>query len=335
MSATQRRDATLAELPPPVRTRVEQLEKLQEDVDGMVKEFEEKLAALREEYEKKKAPLFKQRCDVVKEGVPNFWLQALQNNMITSEEVQKDDVPVLAHLMDIKYSTKLNEGKKGFQLAFVFSPNEYFEDEILTKTYLMDPEDDDECLTKAIGTDIKWKPGKNVTVRTVQKKQKKKGKVRTVKVEEPTESFFQFFDPPEVPEEEDEMEEEEVDQLHESLESDYELGCVIKDKIIPRAVAWFTGMAIDPEDDYDDEDDDYDDEDEDDEDDDDDDDDDDDEEEDEEDEEDEDDAPPAKGKGKGGGRGKGGRGAGGGGGRGGGGRGGGEPQEGDPECKQQ
>ena len=58
-----------------------------------------------------------------------------------------------------------------------------------------------------------------------------------------------------------------MDQLHDSLEADYELGCVIKDKIIPRAVAWFTGAAVDPEDEYDD---------------------------------DDDEPPPAKGKGKGG-----------------------------------
>ena len=50
---------------------------------------------------------------------------------------------------------QLSDSKKGFQLAFVFSANEYFEDEVLTKTYLMDPDDEDECLTKAIGTDIK------------------------------------------------------------------------------------------------------------------------------------------------------------------------------------
>ena len=47
--------------------------------------------------------------------------------------------------------------------------------------------------------------------------------VRTLKVEEPTDSFFNFFDPPNVPEEEDEMDEEEVDQLHETLETDYEV----------------------------------------------------------------------------------------------------------------
>ena len=46
-----------------------------------------------------------------------------------------------------------------------------------THSYLMDPEDEDDCLTKAIGTDIKWKAGKNLTVHMVEKKQKKKGKV--------------------------------------------------------------------------------------------------------------------------------------------------------------
>merc|ERR1712166_1077185 len=62
--------------------------------------------------------------------------------------------------------------------------------------------------------------------------------------EEPTDSFFQFFDPPEPPE-------EDMEQLQEELEHDYEIGCLIKDKVVPRAVSWFTGAAIDPEEDFD------------------------------------------------------------------------------------
>jgi hypothetical protein len=64
-------------------------------------------------------------------------------------------------------------------IRYVFAPNAYFEDTTLTKTYLMDPDDDDDCLTKAVGTEIQWKPDKNITVKKVQKKQKKGGKVRT------------------------------------------------------------------------------------------------------------------------------------------------------------
>lgn len=113
------------------------------------------------------------------------------------------------------------------------------------QTYLLDPDDEDECLQKSVGHQIQWKPGKNVTVRLVEKKQKKKvsrtvppprpscdlrpllnrhhrsqGKVRTIKVEEQTDSFFNFFDPPDVPEAEDEMEEDEMEQLQEQLEND-------------------------------------------------------------------------------------------------------------------
>jgi nucleosome assembly protein 1-like 1 len=88
---------------------------------------------------------------------------------------------VLAYLLDVKTSTQLSGGKQGFQLAFVFAENPYFSDRLLTKTYLMDPEDEDECLERAAGCQINWKEGMNVTVKLVQKKQKKKGKTRTAR----------------------------------------------------------------------------------------------------------------------------------------------------------
>jgi len=292
MSASQRRDQTICELPLAVRERVERLEQLQELTDNLQKEFEQKLKALRQEYEGKFAPQYRERSIVVKgeagaeePGVPGFWLQAFQNNVMLAEEIQKHDEPVLAYLLDVKTSTQLSGGKKGFQLAFVFDDNPYFDDHLLTKTYLMDPEDEDECLERAAGCTINWKEGMDVTVKTVQKKQKKKGKTRTVKVEEPTDSFFQFFDPPGPPEEE--MEEEDLEQLQEELEHDYEIGCLIKDKLVPRAVAWFTGMAIDPDEDYDEDDEDDEDDEEDD---------DDDEEEDDEEEDDEDEVDTSKSK---------------------------------------
>jgi len=202
LSAAQRRDQTIAELPSAVRERVEKLEKLQESTDSLQKEFEQKLKALRQEYEGKYAPLYRERSIVVKGetgaaeiGVPGFWMQAFQNNVMLAEEIHKHDEPVLAYLLDVKTSTQLSGGKQGFQLAFVFADNPYFCNQLLTKTYLMDPEDEDECLERAAGCTIIWKEGMNVTVKMVQKKQKKKGKTRTVKVEEPADSFFSVLRP--------------------------------------------------------------------------------------------------------------------------------------------
>lgn len=58
----------------------------------------------------------------------------------------------------------------------------------------------------------------------------------------PTESFFNFFDPPKAPGvDEDEAE---SDDVEERLELDYQLGEDIKEKLIPRAIDWFTGEAL-------------------------------------------------------------------------------------------
>ena len=35
--------------------------------------------------------------------------------------------------------------------------------------------------------------------------------------------------------------------MQDALNEDYEIGCIIKDKIIPHAVSWFTGEAIEDE----------------------------------------------------------------------------------------
>lgn len=86
----------------------------------------------------------------------------------------------------------------------------------------------------------------------------------------PTESFFNFFSPPKPPADEDDA----TSDIEERLELDYQLGEDIKEKLIPRAIDWFTGEALqfeelgeemedDEEFDFDDEDDEDDDDDED------------------------------------------------------------------------
>ena len=89
---------------------------------------------------------------------------------------------------------------------------------------------------------------------------------RVVKKTVPTESFFNFFDPPKAPEADDE---DAASDVEERLELDYQLGEDIKEKLIPRAIDWFTGEALQfeeveddlPEGDFEDEDDEDDDED--------------------------------------------------------------------------
>lgn len=57
----------------------------------------------------------------------------------------------------------------------------------------------------------------------------------------PTESFFNFFSPPQPPTDDDDTV---ATDIEERLELDYQLGEDIKEKLIPRAIDWFTGEAL-------------------------------------------------------------------------------------------
>ncbi|KAL3901428.1 MAG: hypothetical protein SGCHY_000616 [Lobulomycetales sp.] len=181
-------------------------------------------------------------------GIPEFWLTALKNTRYFQEEITDEDEPALRHLQDISLEY-LEEGL-GFKLLFKFSENEYFSDQVLTKTYQLNKPDEPGMsfmFDKAVGTEIQWKEGKNLTSKVEIKKQRHKSgqKTRTVKRTVPCESFFNFFSPQEYPEDDDSQEVDE--NLMESIEADYEAGEFIKEKLIPNSVGWFTGEALEYE----------------------------------------------------------------------------------------
>jgi len=181
-------------------------------------------------------------------GIPSFWLTIFKNVDMLSEMVQEHDEPILTCLQDIK----VNVTDNGFVLEFLFDANDYFTNTSLTKTYEMryepDPEDPFQYegpeIIKCSGCKIDWKKDKNVTVKQVKKKQKHKGKgqTRVVTKQVQADSFFNFFNPPTVPEGSESEVDEETEAL---LGADFEIGHFIRERIVPRAVLFFTGEAID------------------------------------------------------------------------------------------
>jgi len=195
-------------------------------------------------------------------GIPNFWLTIFQNVNLLSEMVQPSDEPILSHLQDIKVDC--SENPMSFTLSFHFTTNPHFTNTVLTKEYFMkcEPEEDDPFnfegpeIFKCKGCTINWNKGMNVTLKTVKKKQKHKsrGVVRTVTKTVQNDSFFNFFAPPELPE--NAKGEDIDDELRQLLTTDFEIGHYIRERIIPRAVLFYTGEAIeDEDDDYEDDDD--------------------------------------------------------------------------------
>ncbi|RHZ43477.1 hypothetical protein Glove_1096g1 [Diversispora epigaea] len=181
-------------------------------------------------------------------GIPEFWLTAMKNLGTIAEIITDRDEDALKHLIDIRMSYL---EKPGFRLEFEFEENRFFTNKILTKTYYYQDEPGyggDFVYDHAEGTDINWKEGEDLTVTVETKKQKHKGsnKTRVVKTTVPTDSFFQFFNPPAEPEDDND---DDDDNLDERLEMDYQIGEDIKEKLIPRAIDWYTGKALKYEDD--------------------------------------------------------------------------------------
>lgn len=194
-------------------------------------------------------------------GIPEFWLSAMKNQISLAEMITDRDEAALKHLTDVRMEYL---DKPGFRLIFEFAENDFFTNTTITKTYFYQNESGyggDFIYDHAEGDKIDWKAGKDLTVRIESKKQRNKSKLvlnlhytsetnpsldtkqtRVVKKTVPTESFFNFFSPPKAPTDEDD--DDAASDIEERLELDYQLGEDIKEKLIPRAVDWFTGEAL-------------------------------------------------------------------------------------------
>lgn len=114
-------------------------------------------------------------------AIPEFWLTALQNHIGLQDLITERDAGALKHLVDIRLSYLDNlsqlDAKPGFKITFAFSPNEFFENETLEKTYYYQAEVGyfgDFAYDRAVGTEIKWKEDKDLTKEFEIKKQRNK-----------------------------------------------------------------------------------------------------------------------------------------------------------------
>ncbi|XVF74406.1 hypothetical protein PTKIN_Ptkin13bG0108000 [Pterospermum kingtungense] len=257
----------LETLSPNVRRRVDVLREIQSEHDELEKKFFEERAALEAKYQKLYEPLYTKRYEIVnglmkvegetneavmneegdkgaeEKGVPEFWLTAMKTNEILAEEISERDEGALKYLKDIKWSRI--DDPKGFKLEFFFDSNPYFKNSVLTKIYHMVDDENEPILEKAIGTKIEWYPAKCLTQKVLKKKPKKGSKnVKPITKTEKCESFFNFFNPPQIPDDDDDIDDELAEELQDRMEHDYNIGSAIRDKLIPHAVSWFTGEAV-------------------------------------------------------------------------------------------
>ena len=310
------------------KDKINALKNLQIKITGVESKFFEEIQDLERKYIKIFNPLFDERMQIItgkkdklneeetkwnyeesndyqdidevpsptQNGLPDFWLEAFRSSKLLSSLVQEHDENIFKHLIDVR--CKIHEQKPyGYTIEFHFSENEYFTNKVLTKTYELISEKDENRpfllakghFYKCKGCTIDWKKGKNLSVQIVKSKEedKKSNLNRIVTKEEQQDTFFTFFVTPnedgikpcikallnnskgncekKVSEDEDNMNHD-LDTIFDLY---FEIGQYLKDTFLPKAILYYTGeinefndeeFADEDLEDYDDEDSDNDDE---------------------------------------------------------------------------
>jgi len=103
--------------------------------------------------------------------------------------MNEKDKTILNNLINVKYNPSTDS--KDFTVEFIFKENEYFEPNILTKTYKMDKKG---SLCAMDASKITWKSESlNPTIKIKTKTIKKGKKVKKKQIKEKVDSFFDFF----------------------------------------------------------------------------------------------------------------------------------------------
>ncbi|CAH2036935.1 unnamed protein product [Thlaspi arvense] len=157
---------------------IEKLQEIQDDLEKINEKASDEVLEVEQKYNVIRKPVYDKRNEIIK-AIPDFWLtavigcleQSFSNNWDLESvfPLQFMSHPALCELLTdedqkiFKYLSSLDvedakDVKSGYSITFHFSPNPYFEDESLTKTF----DFLDEGTTKITATPIKWKEGKGL-----------------------------------------------------------------------------------------------------------------------------------------------------------------------------
>ncbi|XP_058818200.1 nucleosome assembly protein 1-like 1 [Topomyia yanbarensis] len=249
-------------LPPNIVAKIDELRKIQVDLLNKEAEFHKQVHSMETEFQKTLLDMFDKRRQIINgtylptqedtlkpedneinpeeqvKGIPEFWLNVFKMAPILHGLIHPLDEDALKHLVDVR-AVMINLPKAGFVLEFEFEANDNFNNNVLTKRYEMECAPDAEKLVSfngfeiidSVGCDIDWKEGANLTVSIENG------------TERAADSFFNFFRPKKLAANVDPV------TYKQFMEYDFEIGYFIKERIVPRAVLFYSGDVANAEDD--------------------------------------------------------------------------------------
>ncbi|KAI3820821.1 hypothetical protein L1987_08370 [Smallanthus sonchifolius] len=135
---------------------IEKLQEIQDELEKINEEASDKVLEIEQKYNEIRKPVYDKRSDIIK-SISDFWLTAFLSHPALSDLLNEEDQKIFKHLTSLEVED-MKDVKSGYSITFNFSPNPYFEDTKLTKTFTFL----DEGSTKITATSIKWKEGKGL-----------------------------------------------------------------------------------------------------------------------------------------------------------------------------
>ncbi|CAA7396079.1 unnamed protein product [Spirodela intermedia] len=135
---------------------IEKLQEIQDELEKINEEASDKVLEVEQKYNEIRRPIYSKRNEIV-QAIPDFWLTAFLSHPALGDLLSDDDQKIFKHLTSLDVED-FKDVKSGYSITFTFSPNLYFEDTKLVKTFNFF----DEGTTNITGTRIRWKEGMDI-----------------------------------------------------------------------------------------------------------------------------------------------------------------------------
>ncbi|MFS7899183.1 putative nucleosome assembly protein (NAP) [Helianthus anomalus] len=199
---------------------IEKLQEIQDELEKINEKASDEVLEVEQKYNEVRKPVYDKRSDIIK-SIPDFWLTAFLSHPVLSDLLNEEDQKIFKHLTSIEVED-FKDMKSGYSISFNFSPNTYFEDTKLTKTFTFL----DEGTTKITSTPIKWKEGMSVPNGVAHEKN---GNKRPHEED----SFFGWFS--------ETQQKEEMEEIHD------EVAEIIKEDLWTNPLTYFNNDADEEE----------------------------------------------------------------------------------------
>lgn len=138
---------------------IEEIDRVQCEIDKLNEEASEEILKVEQKFNKFRQPHFKTRSDLISK-IPNFWLTVFVNHPQLSTLLDEDDEEALQYLKKVEVQ-EFEDIKSGYKINFYFdnAKNPFFENDTISKEFHLNENGEPSCKS----TQIKWKPGKNLT----------------------------------------------------------------------------------------------------------------------------------------------------------------------------